>query len=528
MIKYRVMVFTGIVFFLFTIKSYVFSQACGGAAKQLSCNIYSRDGCLRGRIIPAEGFVCSKYYCQIIDTHPYTTVCRSDYYPGSNCVSPNPYSTCNFYSGTGQPPSIYNCTGGAQFNYVVCGGSAPTPTPTPTPTPVPVCKPLGDTCSGAGGNCCSGACSGGANGVCCKANGAACSGGGGSCCSGYCNLSINQCSPVPTATPTPTPTPAVCPNYNGQPCAGNPPGGQCQTSPTCSNLPVGGACSVGGLPGTYAFNLCPGGGETRCCVPNPTPTPTPRPPTPTPAPLPWFKLRDSSLVGRLLVRSPIPALPLTPYDGDDPGRRVLIDNLAGNTPGVLSGKNIEIEGVPASSKGWKVEGRGYEKQYTVQKYIEYVRASKKNQVLEITQINDAVSGKINILTLTGFSPVTLTEGQLNSKRPLLLIVDGDIDFEANINSSNEPQVIMSTGKIDFNISVREANGVYIADSIDFGLTANQGIKVTGNIIALSSFRSERQWGDPKKPGLFIVFDPSHYMAMFDMLSSIVYDWRQIQ
>ena len=258
---------------------------------------------------------------------------------------------------------------------------------------------------------------------------------------------------------------------------------------------------------------------------------TPQPPSPTPTPRAWFKLRDASLVGRIFVNSPIPSSPLTPYDGDDPGNRVLIDNLAGNTPGVLSGRNIEIGGAPASLKGWKVQGRAYETQYTVQKYIQYVRASKKDKVVEITQINQAQTGKINILTRPPeFPSVTLTDGQLNSlSRPFILVVIGDISLSGpSINPLNEPQAIMSTGKIDFNTSVREANGLYIASTIDFGITANQGMKVIGNIIAQSSFRSERQWGDPKKPGLFIIFDPSHYIALFDMLSSPRYDWRQLQ
>ncbi len=510
---------TTIIFILLLIASIpniVFAQQCRIGYDYLPCKQYrpKRDIFNYWHCNPVQTQV--EKYCYNL-TFGGTVHCG--YWYDTNSGSCTPSSQKYVY------PIVNNC-----YDYAVrwngCAVVAtPTPNP-PTPTPVPVCKPLGVSCSGGGGNCCSSACF---KGVCCKPNLTACSGGGGSCCSGYCNLSTNQCTNPPP--PTPTPTPASCPSYNGQLCAGNPPGGQCQTSPTCSTLPVGGPCTVGGLPGSYAFNLCPGGGETRCCVPNPTPTPTltptptPNPPSPTPTPKAWYKLRDSTLVGRMLVRSPIPSLPITPYDSSDPGNRVLID---GGSPGVLSGVNIEIEEAPASAKGWKVEGRAYETQYTVQKYIEYVRASKKDMVLEITNINQAESNKINILTLTGFSPVTLTDGQLSSKRPLFLIVVGDIDFEANINSSNEPQVIMSTGNIDFNTSVRVANGLYIANSLDFGLTVNQGIKVIGNIIAQGSFKNDRKWGDPKKPGLFIVFDPSHYLAMFDMLSSPRYDWRQLQ
>ena len=87
---------------------------------------------------------------------------------------------------------------------------------------------------------------------------------------------------------------------------------------------------------------------------------------------------------------------------------------------------------------------------------------------------------------------------------------------------------MATGTITFPVAMSVANGVYIADSLDFGTTANRGIKIIGNIIAQSSFTNARQWSDWKKPGLFLIFDPSHYIGMLDMLSTITYDWRQIQ
>lgn len=71
----------------------------------------------------------------------------------------------------------------------------------------------------------------------------------------------------------------TCERYTGQACGS---GGKCQTSATCSTLPVDGDCMVDNEPGTYKSGLCPGGTETRCCVPNNKPEPS-KTPTKTPS-----------------------------------------------------------------------------------------------------------------------------------------------------------------------------------------------------------------------------------------------------
>jgi len=58
-----------------------------------------------------------------------------------------------------------------------------------------------------------------------------------------------------------------CTDYTGSGCGIN---GRCVTSPSCGVLPIGASCIVPGTnkPGTYKSGYCPGGTETRCCVPN--------------------------------------------------------------------------------------------------------------------------------------------------------------------------------------------------------------------------------------------------------------------
>ena len=264
-------------------------------------------------------------------------------------------------------------------------------------------------------------------------------------------------------------------------------------------------------------------------TPTSTPTPTPTPtntPTPTPTPIPdnpWCKYKDASIITNSAINNPIPASPLTPYDASDPGNRVLVDSSSANSAGVVGAQSISIGGAQVSATGWDITGATFSPQFTIQEYIDYVRSKKSSMVNE----GSIVSGKINILS----GNQTITEASLSGKRPLIVIVEGNITLSSTtniLNQANEPQVIISTGTITFSTTMTEANGIYIANNINFGTTANQGLKIIGNLVTESALSCTRQWSDTKKPGVFIVFDPSHYIEMIEMLSTTTYDWRQIQ
>lgn len=319
------------------------------------------------------------------------------------------------------------------------------------------------------------------------------------------------------------------------PCGGGsapPPPSTC-TAPqgaNCTN--AGGTCintNCASCNGTIRIGLCPGGSNIRCCIPNPTPTftPTPTPtntPTPTPIPDdPWCKYKDASIITNAAINNIIPASPLTPYDSSDPGNRVLVDSSSANSAGVVGAQSISIGGAQVSATGWDITGTTFTPQFTIQGYIDYVRSKKSSMVNE----GSIVSNKINILS----GNQTISESDLAGKRPLIIVVEGNVTLSSAtniLNQANEPQVIMATGTITFPTTMTEANGSYIANSVDFGTTANQGLKIVGNLVTETALSCTRQWSDGKKPGVFIVFDPSHYIEMIEMLSTTTYDWRQIQ
>jgi hypothetical protein len=86
--------------------------------------------------------------------------------------------------------------------------------------------------------------------------------------------------------------------------------------------------------------------------------------------------------------------------------------------------------------------------------------------------------------------------------------------------------------INFAAAVTQAKGIFIADNIDTGSTANQGLKIIGNLIAQSSLTNNRQWTNLNRPALFIVQDPSKYnnfyLDLLPYLSTASYEWRQEQ
>jgi len=289
------------------------------------------------------------------------------------------------------------------------------------------------------------------------------------------------------------------------------------------NITSGGSGNICSASTNYRFDLTVNGAPTPTPTNTPTPTPTSTP-TPTPIPDdPWCKYKDASIITNAAINNPIPASPLTPYDSSDPGNRVLVDSSSANSAGVVGAQSISIGGAPVSATGWDITGSSFSPQFTIQGYIDYIK-SKKSSLINNGSI---VSGKINILS----GNQTISESDLSGKRPLIVIVEGDITLSSTtniLNQANEPQVIMATGTITFPETMTAANGSYIANAVNFGTTANQGLKIIGNLVSESTLSCTRKWSDTKKPGVFIVFDPSHYIEMIEMLSTTTYDWRQIQ
>ena len=191
--------------------------------------------------------------------------------------------------------------------------------------------------------------------------------------------------------------------------------------------------------------------------------------------------------------------------------------------GAVTAQTIYTGGaVDISEKKWKAEGLTIDVSEIVNSYREYV--ASKEETITITSIGEIQQHKVNIIN----GPVTISTEIAQS--PFVLIVNGDVTInKLEFNPDNNPQAILATGNITFADTVQEANGLFIAQEVvNLGSSVTQGIKIKGNIIA-NSLVNKRRWTDnPLKPGFFMVFDPSHYMELIDLLSKTTYDWKQLQ
>ena len=73
------------------------------------------------------------------------------------------------------------------------------------------------------------------------------------------------------------------------------------------------------------------------------------------------------------------------------------------------------------------------------------------------------------------------------------------------------------------------NALLIASTIDTG-TSTTSLKITGNLIAQSSYTNNRTSASSqnKAPSVFIDFDPSQYIDLLPYLSIDKYEWQQLQ
>ncbi len=284
--------------------------------------------------------------------------------------------------------------------------------------------------------------------------------------------------------------------------------------------------------GTYSAN-CRGAGAGNYCYYWPTAintgsrvvryivaTPTPTN-TPTPTPGPWVKIKDSSYVSRAGIINRIPLAPIA-YDSSDTVQPFFIVGEAG----VCAAPTVDITAVNSNAKTGDPE---YKAIYTPAPYsmtaasfTSYVKSRK--EYVTITSMDEITASGLYVFNgNVNLSSVPSQFDQYN----VVLLTSGTITVNA---ASFVPTkaVVLVAGTINFDPAVTEARGVFIADSVSIGTTSNQGLKITGNLIAQSGLVNNRLWSNPNRPSFFISFDPSIYIDALPYLSTANYEWKQLQ
>lgn len=114
-------------------------------------------------------------------------------------------------------------------------------------------------------------------------------------------------------------------------------------------------------------------------------------------------------------------------------------------------------------------------------------------------------------------------------RNLVIIVEGNLNIEAiTFTPTNSSVAFIVTGTITFSNTTTQANGIFVAPTINLGTTADQGIKIVGNLAALGNLITGRKWSTTSKPAVFIVFDQNQYASLLPLLSIASYNWQQLR
>jgi hypothetical protein len=239
------------------------------------------------------------------------------------------------------------------------------------------------------------------------------------------------------------------------------------------------------------------------------------------------KLKNASFSSAHGLNNPIPVT-VTAYDGDDDGTRYFNIASAGYDPGLVSASSIELNGDLSSTKRWQAT-MVKTVSMTPSNFLNYIKSRKEfNTLTDINEITTEDYDK-QVLVLTG--PITIddTNKSIFNSRSLVLVINGNLIFNpTTFNPTSGFIAFLTTGTITFANSTTEVRGIFVAPNIDLGTTADQGIKIIGNLAALTNLTNNRKWAITSKPSVFVVFDQSYYINLFPYLSTASYQWNQTQ
>lgn len=261
----------------------------------------------------------------------------------------------------------------------------------------------------------------------------------------------------------------------------------------------------------------------------PTATPTPTA-SPTPTQGPWRKLKETSFqTTHRFDDNKIPAVPVA-FD--------LIDDAAadpyfiiGDNAGVAAGRLIDLGGSPfnttVSKNKWLVSDYPSDPKisFTKKAFLSYTKSRKEYKT--ISDIKTDITGK-GIYYIDGGVIINV-----DSELPdfdFVLIVKDDVTINTASFNQAAHSIAILADKIIFSKDVGEARGIFVADNVNFGITAETapiGLKIIGNVSG-PVFTNNRTLPDNHRPSLFVVADPKQYLDLLQFLSIDKYDWRQLQ
>jgi len=249
----------------------------------------------------------------------------------------------------------------------------------------------------------------------------------------------------------------------------------------------------------------------------------------------WIRLKNASFSARQPISNYLPIIinKFTSSDlDDDDSQRYFVIHSNQEAAGVVT--NVLTNSY--SYHNWYVESYTKNSSINPAYFLKYIKSRKGYRTIEAGDINKINEEGIYVVNGSGIN-LNLDKTIINNlPSKTVLIINGNLTISGdkfNIadncsdTAGSKSIAFLSTNRISFSSTTQCAAGIFIAEDIDPGMTSDLGLKIKGNLIALSSFSKNREWADKSKPSYFIVFDPKFYIDLLPYISINLYDWREI-
>lgn len=251
---------------------------------------------------------------------------------------------------------------------------------------------------------------------------------------------------------------------------------------------------------------------------------------------PWTKLKNTSYLSYTGNLTNFIPNTITAYDSDDDGTKKFVLDQAGVVG--VSGSTMNFGAGSASTHNWRQISDSSVTSITPSRFLEYVKSRKASVAFSEDDGNFSPNA-ITIITVPniegGQNIGNINIDTSDSSVVIAVKSDGSLGNLTIYNEDSEPifnaskkSLAFIANKITFSDLITEANGIFIANEIDTGSPTDQGLKVTGNLIAQTGFTNVRAWTDNRKPSLFVVGSPKMYIDLLPWLSTATYDWQLLQ
>lgn len=251
----------------------------------------------------------------------------------------------------------------------------------------------------------------------------------------------------------------------------------------------------------------------------------------------WFKLKTTSF-NSVSNQLNIP-LNVLPYDSSDDGaKRIIIGDAGIITNSSATFRLTNSSSAEYSQYNQKISNYTDQNVFGDLKSIaSYTKNKNKNKtIVNLSEISSNYPEYTNFI-MSGNVTIKSSDLDTFKDKSIFLIVDGTVNFANDLSGNFQPvnsNIAIAAKTIKFYTtegspatgSVKDAHGIFMAETIDTGTDHSNGLKITGNLISLGGnpIQNKRIAGSNQKPGVYVVFDPQMYMGLLGTLSNRIFNW----